>query len=64
MTWWLLSIHLKVHLCEADEHPGNEALPEANGNEAHLKETLQRVVGVPVEAVDVHGWLWRKEMWQ
>lgn len=57
-------LYLQVHLGEADEHPGDEALPEAGGHEAHLDEALQRVVGLLPEAVDVHGWFVGQQVWQ
>lgn len=56
--------YLEVHLCEADEHPGNETLPESGRNEAHLEEALHDVAGLLAEAVDVHGWLGGQEVGQ
>lgn len=55
-------IYLHVHVCQADEHPGYEAVPEARRNEAHFEKPLQSVVGLLLEALQVHGWLWREEM--
>lgn len=54
--------YLQVHFCEADEHPGNEALPKSGRNKAHLDKALQGVVGLLAEAMDVHGWLWGEEV--
>ncbi|TNN75318.1 hypothetical protein EYF80_014365 [Liparis tanakae] len=51
-----------VHLIEADEHPGNQALPEPGRNKAHLNQALQGVVGLLLEAMDVHGWLGGEEV--
>lgn len=56
--------HLQVHLCEADEHPGDEALPKSDRNKAHLEKALQSVVGLLAETMDVHCWFGRKEVGQ
>lgn len=56
--------YLQVHLCEADEHPGDEALPESSGNKAHLKEAFQGVVELLAETMDVHCRFWGKKMRQ
>lgn len=56
--------YLQVHLCEADEHPGNETLPKSSRNKAHLDKALQGVVGLLTEAVDVHGRLGGEEVGQ
>ncbi len=56
--------YLYVHLCEADEHPGDEALPKSGRNKAHLDKTLQSVVGLLAETMNVHGWFGGKEVGQ
>lgn len=56
--------YLQVHLFEADEHPGDEALPKAGRNKAHLHKALQGVVSPLAEAMDVHGWLVGKKVGQ
>lgn len=56
--------YLQVHFCEADEHPGNEALPKSSRNKAHLYKALQGVVGLLAEAMDVHGWFVGKKVGQ
>lgn len=58
------SQYLQVHLREADEHPGNEALPKPSRNKAHLEQALQGVVGLLAEAVDVHAGFGGKEVGQ
>lgn len=50
---WVQYLH--VHLCEANKHPGNETLPKASGNKAHLEQALKGVVRLLAEAVDVQG---------
>lgn len=56
--------YLQVHLFEADEHPGNKALPEASRNKAHLYKPLECVVGLLAEAMKVHSWFVRKKVRQ
>lgn len=56
--------YLQVHLFETDEHPGNESLPKACWDKAHLHQTLQGVVAPPAESVDVHGRLVGKKVGQ
>ena len=58
------SQYLQVHLCKADQHPGNEALPKPSRNKAHLEKALQGIVGLLTKAVDVHGGLGGKEVGQ
>lgn len=56
--------YLQVHLFETDEHPGNESLPKACRDKAHLDQTLQGVVAPLAEPVDVHGGLVGKKVGQ
>lgn len=58
------SVYLQVHLIEADQHAGDEALPESCWNEAHLKVALDSVAGMLAETVDIHGWFGRQQVWQ
>lgn len=60
----LTGLYLQVHLGQADEHPGDEALPEPCRDEAHLEEPLERVIGPLLDIVQVHGWFGRKEVRQ
>lgn len=62
--WQVVLQYLQIHLCEADEHPGNETLPKSSRNEAHLENALQGVGSMLAEAVDVHGWFGWKEVGQ
>lgn len=56
--------YLEVHLCQADQHPCYKPLPEANGNEAHLKYPLNGIgCGVP-HAMGVQARFGWKEMWE
>lgn len=57
-------VYLQVHLIEADQHAGDEALPESCWNETHLKLALDSVAGMLAEAVDIHGWFGRQQVWQ
>ena len=54
--------HLQVHLSQADQHPGNEALPESCWHKTHLEVPLDGVVGLQAEAMDIHGRLGREEV--
>lgn len=54
--------YLQVHLSQADQHPCDESLPEADGDEAHLEHPLDGVGrGVP-QAMGVQAWLGRKQV--
>lgn len=57
-------MYLQVHLTEADQHAGDEALPESCWNEAHLKLALDGIAGMLTEAVDIHGWFGRQQVRQ
>lgn len=57
-------VYLQVHLIKADQHAGDEALPESRRNEAHLKVALDSVAGMLAETVDIHGWFGRQQVWQ
>lgn len=56
--------YLQVHFFETDEHPSNESFPKPCRNKAHLHKTLQSIVGLLAEAMNVHGWLVGKKVGQ